>query len=279
MTLLLANTLSKEDNLLKRFSEIHHHIYANDGLSTQQALEEFVKVLFLKIYCENTHSTYFQINNDEWNALKQTGSLPIFTDRISVLFEQTQTNYPEIFEVDDKIRLSPIALGFAVHKLQNISLLASSQDAKGLAFQKFLAHAEKDGRGQFFTPEPIIDFCVQMLRPQPHETVADPACGSGGFLVATLHFLQKSMPQQLNNSLIPQLFGFDINKSIARLAKMKLILENNTSSNIRCTNSLDNFTQLILPLQTEQIFEGFDVILTNPPFGTIGKITNQSQLS
>jgi type I restriction enzyme M protein len=279
MTLLLANTLSKEDNLLKRFSEIHHHIYANDGLSTQQALEEFVKVLFLKIYCENTHSTYFQINNDEWNALKQTGSLPIFTDRISVLFEQTQTNYPEIFEVDDKIRLSPIALGFAVHKLQNISLLTSSQDAKGLAFQKFLAHAEKDGRGQFFTPEPIIDFCVQMLRPQPHETVADPACGSGGFLVATLHFLQKSMPQQLNNSLIPQLFGFDINKSIARLAKMKLILENNTSSNIRCTNSLDNFTQLILPLQTEQIFEGFDVILTNPPFGTIGKITNQSQLS
>lgn len=109
-----------------------------------------------------------------------------------------------------------------------------------------------------------------MLRPQPHETIADPACGSGGFLVASLRFLQKNMLQQPNTPIIPQLFGFDINKSVARLAKVKLILENNASSNIRGTNSLGNFGHLILPLQTEQTFEGFDIILTNPPFGTIG---------
>ena len=277
---LFANTLSKEDNLLKRFSEIHHHIYANDGLSTQEALQEFVKVLFLKIHCENTQNTGFQINSEEWNALKQTGNLPNFVQHIADLFENTKQTYADVFEADEKIRLSPIALGFAINKLQSISLAASSQDAKGLAFQKFLAHTEKDGRGQFFTPEPIIDFCVKMLAPQAHETIADPACGSGGFLVAALHFLQKNNSQMLTSDFVgKQIFGFDINKSIARLAKMKLILEHNGKTNLFCANSLEDFDELILPLHNDKKFEGFDIILTNPPFGTVGKITNQTQLA
>ena len=276
----MTNTLSKEDNLLKRFSEIHQHIYANDGLSTQEALQEFVKILFLKIHCENTQVADFQINNDEWNALKQTGNLPNFVQHIADLFEKTKQTYIDVFESDEKIRLSPIALGFAINKLQGVSLTASSQDAKGLAFQRFLAHTEKYGRGQFFTPEPVIDFCVKMLAPQAHETIADPACGSGGFLVAALHFLQKNNPEILASNLIgKQIFGFDINKSIARLAKMKLILEHNGKTNLFCNNSLDDFDELILPLRGDKKFDGFDVILTNPPFGTVGKITNQTQLA
>lgn len=275
------NELFKEDNLLKRFSEIHQHIYANDGLSTQQALEEFVKLLFLKIYCENMNLSYFNINNEEWNTLKKAGNLPIFTDRMATLFEQTKQSYQTIFEADDKIRLSTTTLGFVVNKLQSVSLLASSQDAKGLAFQKFLAHTEKNGGGQFFTPEPIIDFCVQMLNPQAYQTIADPACGSGGFLLSALRFLQKNNAQQKTHDFVAQqIFGFDINKSIARIAKMKLILENNGKNNIFCANSLDDFDELILPLHNNsEKFAGFDIILTNPPFGTTGKITNQSQLA
>ncbi len=182
-----------------------------------------------------------------------------------------------------------MALGFVVNKLQGISLLNSSQDAKGLAFQKFLSHHEKDGQGQFFTPEPIIDFCVAMMQPKPTEKIIDPACGSGGFLMSALRYLQNTNPE--NNPKIDtqkivsqNLFGTDINKSIARIAKMKLLLEANGKTNVICTNSLEDLDILKLNLATnssssttKKINEGFDLVLANPPFGA--KIKNSLLLS
>ena len=74
MNTLLDLTLTREDNLLKKFEEIHNYIYANDGLSPQQVLEEFIKVLFIKIYDENQPTPLFLITEDEWN-LHKTGSI------------------------------------------------------------------------------------------------------------------------------------------------------------------------------------------------------------
>jgi type I restriction enzyme M protein len=217
--------LSKEDNLLKRFEEIHDYIYSNDGLSPQQTLEEFIKVLFIKICDENNPQSQFSITAEEWNDLKISKSIPSFVERITSLFEQTKQSYQDIFDFDDRIRLSALSLGFTINKLQSTSLLNSSQDAKGLAFQKFLTHQEKDGRGQFFTPEPIIDFCVEMMQPKLNETILDPACGSGGFLMSALKYLQKNNENIDNQQVIEKnIFGLDINKSIVRIAKMKLLL-------------------------------------------------------
>jgi type I restriction enzyme M protein len=277
--------LSKEDNLLKKFEEIHDYIYANDGLSPQQTLEEFVKILFIKIFTEcrpdeNDNLNQFTISTEEWNELK-TGrasvGVPILsiTERISAIFELTKQAYKDIFDIDDRIRISPISLGFTINKLQGISLLNSSQDAKGLAFQKFLSHHEKDGRGQFFTPEPVIDFCVAMMQPKPNETIIDPACGSGGFLMSALKYLQNNYTELDTKKVISEnIFGSDINKSIARIAKMKLLLEANCKTNILCTSSLDDLDSLNLALGAT---EGFDLVLANPPFGA--KITNTSTLS
>lgn len=275
MDTLFDIQLSKEDNLLKRFEEIHDFIYANDGLSPQQTLEEFVKILFIKIFDENEKLKQFSVSSDEWNDIKSSKNVSSFSDRITALFDKTQKEYQNIFDTDDRIKLSQNALGFTVNKLQGISLLGSSQDAKGLAFQKFLSHHEKDGRGQFFTPEPVIDFCVAMMQPRPEETITDPACGSGGFLMSVLKYLQANN-QNLNTSKIvsQNIFGLDINRSIARIAKMKLLLEANGKTNIFCTNSLEDFDSLKLSLGQKK---GFDLILTNPPFGA--KITQSSVLS
>ena len=174
MNSLFDIQLTKEDNLLKRFEEIHDYIYANDGLSPQQTLEEFVKILFIKICDENESLNQFTISTEEWNELKSgkangQRSAHSIAERISTVFEKTKQSYQDIFDSDDRIRISAIALGFTINKLQGISLLNSSQDAKGLAFQKFLSHHEKDGRGQFFTPEPVIDFCVAMMQPKQPE--------------------------------------------------------------------------------------------------------------
>lgn len=275
MNSLFEIQLNKEDNLLKKFEEIHDHIYANDGLSPQQTLEEFIKILFIKLYDENENTNHFNISTEEWNKLKSGKDSLSLTKRINGLFEITKDAFLDIFDCDDHIKLSPITLGYAINKLQSISLLNSSQDSKGLAFQKFLSHHEKEARGQFFTPEPVIDLCVEMIQPQSHETIIDPACGSGGFLISTLKYLQKNNSDINSEKIISsQLYGIDINRSIARIAKMKLLLEFNGKTNIKCNNSLDDLDSLKLSISQ---IDGFDIILTNPPFGA--KITNKAILS
>ncbi len=274
MTTLFELPLTKEDNLLKKFEEIHDFIYANDGLSPQQTLEEFVKILFIKIYDENQKNSQFSISANEWNELNKGNTIYI-VEKISKLFDETKRSYHDIFDSDDRIRISPIALGYSINKLQGISLIKSSQDAKGLAFQKFLTHHEKDGRGQFFTPEPVIDFCVAMMQPKKNEKIIDPACGSGGFLMSALKFIKENEEKiDIKNVISNNLYGTDINKSIARIAKMKLLLESNDKTNIICANSLEDIDNFKMSISNTK---GFDLILANPPFGA--KITSPSILS
>ena len=152
MELELDFGLNKTDKLLRKFEEIHNFIYANDGLSTQQTLEEFIKVLFIKILDEREDIKLFKISSEEFELIKNSKKTKNFSSRINDLLHQTKSKYPDLFDKDEKIRLSDNSLGFIVNKLQSISLTNSSSDVKGLAFQKFLSHHEQDGRGQFFTP-------------------------------------------------------------------------------------------------------------------------------
>lgn len=109
MELLFDLPLAKEDNLLKKFEEIHNYLYANDGLSTQQTLEEIVKILFIKIFDENNRTGLFHLSADEWSNLKQAKQAWPFIERIAQLFDTTKQAYRDVFDEDDKIRLSPIS--------------------------------------------------------------------------------------------------------------------------------------------------------------------------
>jgi type I restriction enzyme M protein len=266
MNTLFDLPLEREDNLLRIFEEIHNYIYAHDGLSPQEILEEFIKILFIKLYDESNEIHKFYISNNE-------NSSSFYN--ILELFESIKNQYSDIFERNDKIKLSNNSLVYIINKLQIISLSDSSQDVKGLAFQKFINHHEKSDRGQFFTPEPIINFCVNIISPKKHEIILDPACGSGGFLISTLRYIKENeidcnVKQIINNNL----FGIDINNAIARIAKMKLFLEVNTHNNIISNNSLGPIEKIKSLLHNNN---EFDAILTNPPFGA--KINQQSLLS
>ncbi len=268
-----------EDNLLKKFEEIHDYIYANDGLSPQQTLNEFLKILFIKIYDEKEGLNMFKLSVQEFKELKDEGRKTPAIERISKLFELTKKEYQGVFDADDKINLSHGALGFTINKLQNISLKDSSSDAKGLAFQKFLTHGEKVGKGQFFTPQPVIDFCVRMMNPQAYETVIDPCCGSGGFICSAFRHMSKDADKSQRESiLLHNIYGIDINREITKISKMKLLLEENVNSNVICTNSLADIDTIKLLLSSTKENDGFDVLLTNPPFGTAGKITDSAVL-
>lgn len=284
MNLLFNNELSKVDNLLQRFEEIHNYVYANDGLAPAQVLEEMLKILFIKIEDENINANAFNISQNELAEIKTNGNSKQFISRINDIFTKTKSTYYQVFTKDEKLNLTANSLAFTVNKLQGISLTNSSNDAKGLAFQKFLTHQDKDGRGQFFTPEPIIDFCVNIIQPQPHETVIDPCCGSGGFLFSAYNYVRSQHPKtNITKYISNNLFGTDINKSVARIAKMKLILEHNGNINILCQNALEDLDEINLAFRTntnaKAAANNFDIVLTNPPFGTLGKITNAKQLA
>jgi len=279
MELDLGFSLSKTDKLLKTFEGIHNYLYANDGLSTQQTLEEIVKILFLKIVDERKEKHLFKISKFEYESLNQNTVSHLFINRINTLFSETIKDYSELFDASEKINLSVQSLAHVVLCLQDISLSESTDDAKGLAFQKFLSHHEKDGRGQFFTPEPVIKFCVQMISPQINETIIDPACGSGGFLFSAYQYVKQSSDKFAPKSYISKnIYGFDINKDIARISKMKLMLEAIISPNIICVNSLSSEDYLWHNIPEIKKKNGFDIVLTNPPFGTAGKITDKNIL-
>ena len=267
-----SGNLKVGESLLRRFEEIHDYIYANEGLSSHQTLNEFVKILFVKIVDENQHHQQFYITGSELTHHAED----VF-ERINKLFQFAKKEYQNIFDETESLNTSSKTLSFIVSKLQHVNLVNDSNDASGLAFQKFLSHYEKDGRGQFFTPQPVIDFCVKIINPQKTETIIDPCCGSGGFLYSALKHLQAENPDFDNSSFLSgNLYGIDINKDIAKIAKMKLLLEANTPNNIVCYNSLGDIDTLQLQINTRNLskFEGFDILLTNPPFGTSGKITD-----
>ncbi len=264
-----------ETSLLKKFSEIHNSIYANDGLSAHQALDEMLKILFIKVFAEKENTQDFFVSSEEFAEIKAGKKSKTFLVRIESLFQRTIESFADVFEPNEKIKLTLASLAFAINKLQNIDF-SDTTDAKGLAFQKFLASTEKADRGQFFTPEPVINFCVEFLQPQPHEKIIDPTCGSGGFLFSAYQYLLDNF-QVSKQEIIPNLFGIDINKTIVKIAKMKLLLECNTSLNIIAQNSLEDLDELALSFG-QPIENQMNIVLANPPFGTLGKITNEKLL-
>ena len=267
--------VQKETSLLKKFSEIHNSIYANDGLSAQQALDEMLKILFIKVFAEKENTQDFFVSSEEFVEIKAGKKGKTFLMRIESIFQRTIENFADVFEPNEKIKLSLASLAFAVNKLQNVDF-SDTRDAKGLAFQKFLASTEKADRGQFFTPEPVINFCVEFLQPKPHDKIIDPTCGSGGFLFSAYQYLLDNF-QVSKLQIIPNFFGIDINKTIVKIAKMKLLLECNTNLNIVAQNSLEDLDELALSFG-QPIEKQMDIVLANPPFGTLGKITNEKLL-
>lgn len=280
----------KADNLFKVFGDIHNHIYANDGLSAQEAFSEVLKILFIKIEDEKKHkkSPGFYITQDEFKFIDKTQGRE-FEERILKLFDAAKREYTAVFQPDEKIQLKITTLAYIVKKLQTLDLSGSDRDVKGIAFQKFVYSQQRGERGQFFTPEPIVRLCVEFLAPKRSEKVLDLACGSGGFLIEAMryvfeHDFSKVRDVQQRKARETEyaqrhLFGIEINSLVARVAKMRMILEDDGHSGIVNASSLSTIDDLRSEFEhstnLKEIVGAFDIILTNPPFGSQGKITDE----
>ncbi len=149
--------------------------------------------------------------------------------------------------------------------------LSLSADVKGDAYESLLernAQDVKTGAGQYFTPRPLIQSIVDVMHPEPDITICDPACGTGGFLLAAHDYIvnrNRTMDQgQLRRLRDDALHGWEIVDSAARLGVMNLYLHGigGDETNIVVDDSLRAHPGV-----------NFDVVLTNPPFGRKSSLT------
>jgi len=172
-------------------------------------------------------------------------------------------------------------------------LINTKADVKGTAFQTFVYAHQRGERGEFFTPHPIVELAVNMLNPKDNERFIDPACGSGGFLVKGMNYIKekfiKDNPHRITEAdkfigeyAHSYVSGIDINPDLAKVAKMHMILYDDGHTGIFSANTLESFDNLVktaqemgVPRAIQPRPNTFQVLMTNPPFGTKGKVTNK----
>ena len=129
--------------------------------------------------------------------------------------------------------------------------------------------------GQFFTPRPVVQFCVKMVEPKQEHKVIDPSCGSGGFLLYAMDevraFAEANYDEfeaftHWHNFAEKRLFGIEINDQIARVCKMNMIIHDDGHTNVIGHDALAKFTDF-QKLNADFKEESYDIILSNPPFG------------
>lgn len=300
-TLEEIGAYKKEDlepaiDLKSVFQSIHNHIYANEGLSSDRVFHEMLKLIFIKLVDEQSGSAQcdFRVTDREMEKIKND-EITGFKGRIDDTFDRVKNEYSDVFDQSERIDLDTSSIAFAVSQLQKYSLTDTDTEVKGTAFQTFIKPVQRENRGQFFTPQPLIRLAVHCLNPSDDEFVLDPACGSGGFLIETLRHVKNQFEEnrpnlgerEINDMLVRYaknyIRGIDINPDLARVAKMYMVLYGDGHSGIFSEDALDDFESIKQSARkagaNSHVDKGsFDVILTNPPFGTEGKITNKPTL-
>lgn len=161
------------------------------------AFDAISKVLFIKMYIERT-GTWGTFSEDFLNQRNAT-RLPTDKPVHELLFEQTRIHYAadEIFAERDALDISEETFRRIVKELQRFNLSATSDDIKGLAFEKFLGATFRGNLGQFFTPRPVVNFIVDLLDPAEGQLICDPACGSGGFLIRAFEHIRGGIEAEI----------------------------------------------------------------------------------
>jgi type I restriction enzyme M protein len=293
------------DNLLYAFKKCHNHIYAIDGPQKQVAFFELLKIIFCKIEDERNlfEEPEFFVSTKERN--NPDGQITV-KKRIERIFTKVKEKQKQIFEQNDELKLSPRTIAYVVGELQRYSFLDTNIDVKGKAYEEIVGANLRGDRGEFFTPRNVMKMSVEMVAPKIGETVLDSSCGTGGFLVQAMNCVisqieiqfEKTLgkpkkqwsdvQKQTANDKIKEIaskhfFGFDINPDLVKATKMNMVMNNDGAGNILRANSLlpphewdldfkkslaERFNIDASKIRSVKDIGLFDVIVTNPPFGS-----------
>ena len=176
-------------------------------------------------------------------------------------FVHVKAVLPGIFLPADEIELDPVALQYVDRQFDAIDLEQCRADIFSELYEAFAGSGVKSNEGQFFTPTVAVNLLVEMVNPKKGQTICDPACGAGGFLIAAAKHLADAgtAPSEIASSV----FGVDKDAYLARIARGRLALFLDEMSPVTCGDSLARVNHDGSPFEDRQ----FDAILTNPPFG------------
>jgi type I restriction enzyme M protein len=273
-----------------------------------KAFDAISKVLFVKMYIERTGTwgTFTTDFLRERKKTRLPTDEPVHIQLFEQTKKHYQED--ELFgEAETLDEISEETFARLVKELEQFNLSATGDDVKGIAFEKFLGDTFRGDLGQFFTPRTVVDFMVQLLDPEEGDLICDPCSGSGGFLIRAFEHIrlkieadvqlrkdtarekiealglseererrrindafaelnrelepdQKSPPSRIYRLSHDHVFGTDAEARAARTSKMNMIMHGDGHGGIHYHDGL---------LDVNGIFPGrFDVVLTNPPFGS-----------
>ncbi|MDI6864975.1 MAG: class I SAM-dependent DNA methyltransferase [Thermodesulfovibrio yellowstonii] len=252
------------------------NVLRDDGVSYGDYVEQLTYLLFLKMADEQTKPPFNKSSiipkELDWQSLieRDGDSLEVHYRHILESLGKEKGMLGVIFrKAQNKIQ-DPAKLKRLIELINNETWTGLDIDIKGEIYEGLLqknAEDVKGGAGQYFTPRPLIKAIVECIRPEPGQTIHDPACGTGGFLLAAHEYISKNyrLDKEQKRFLKYNTFsGRDIVDSVVRLCVMNLYLHGigGEESPIATGDSLISDTG-----------ERYDIILTNPPFGKKSSIT------
>ena len=277
--------------LIQKFKSAHDALWGGGALSPTTAFDELDKLIFCKIWDErwkdnapDTKGEPFAFQIISYPEDREDKQCPIakaeLEKRVRQLYEQGRKKDPEVFK--DDIKLDKHKIYTVVQYLQDINLSKTDLDAKGLAFQNFMGGFFRGDFGQYFTPDTIVDFIVKSVGIQKDWKILDTSCGSGGFLLHALKEVRDDADRLYDGDMDrtswrnywhefaeKHLFGIEINEQISRVAKMNMIIHDDGHTNIITNDGLKGNTAIEIENRNLNFQDGtFDLIMTNPPFGS-----------
>lgn len=263
-----ATTLTTESALTKRVWTLATTLSAQ-GVGFTDYITQLTYLLFLKMDDENV--TMFGEESAipegyQWRDLNELDGFDLIKQYENTLDKLSKENnlIGTIFtKAQNKID-KPVYLKKVIALIDEVSWLVMDGDVKGAIYESILernGQDKKSGAGQYFTPRSLIQAMVDVTRPQITETVCDPACGTGGFLLAAYDYMKEQSQDKGKRDFLKDkaLHGFDNTPLVVTLASMNLYLHGigTKRSPIICQDSLEKSPEQLV-----------DVILANPPFGT-----------
>lgn len=296
----LARTRKADPDMLRvSFRRCHNFIHGNEGMPKDAAFWQFLYLIFCKMHDERSQRNQRRFWAGPKEQFDGEGRKEI-RRRIIPLFEAVKKNYSNLFRGNEEITLSDRALAFMVSELAKYDFTRTDVDAKGGAYQEIVGTNLRGDRGQYFTPRGIIKLAVEMLDPKENERTLDPACGTGGFLVAVLaHMLKKfreeanvapgfesteeflSVNERLRQFAENQVFGADFDPFLIKASQMNMVMAGDGRGHLYHINSLEfphGHLEGLERAKKEIPLDSIDVLLTNPPFGSDIPITDQNIL-
>lgn len=271
------NNISKitTDELKALLQKIHNYLWNGGKRNPAEAFSEFSKIIFTKIMDEKIaeYDADYKLKHYEFQKNRDEDKFAL-EKRIKGLYQKYKEKDSNVF--DNALILDADEIKFLVENLEGISLSETDLDIKGKVFQKFFADFFKGTAGQYFTPLNIVRFMVECFDIRQDDLVLDPSCGSGGFLLQTLQYMQeksKKLDGEYNQKRFwhsfaeKNLYGIEISGGISQTAKMNMIIHDDGHTNVITADGLDSFENFIRKNNKFQK-NTFNFIFTNPPFGS-----------